>query len=206
MICTDHASLQYLCHQKEPTKCLICWLDKLVTIDAPITYKKSLELVVPDSLSHRPDLLPVAVLIMPTPDILDLTDWLLLVPAVLQNANMSQFPDCAVQEARHHKHLFHWDKDDEILTFVGKDHLESSPFIPKVHCADLLDSLHSKYGHQGSRALCDMHQGRGWWPHRQIDTDTYCTSCLQCQIFSSSRHTQELEELHPLSPCQPFEH
>lgn len=50
-----------------------------------------------------------------------------------------------------------------------------------------------------------MLQYRGQWPCQQVDIDTYYASCPQCQIFSSSHHIQELEELHPLSSCQSFE-
>lgn len=162
----DHASLQYLRKQREPTKRLTRWLDEFAAIDAPIIYKRGSEMVVPDALSRRADYSTLAAFTPAPPpaDALDPTDQKRL-------SAKPAFDSISSSGTRRTRSSPLWVRTDQNARRSSR-----KPIVQTCSISSIMN--------MGTKV---------------------CASCPQCQIFSSNRKGQELEEMHPLPPCEPFE-
>lgn len=181
----DHHPLQFLHSKKKLSARLERWIDAIAAVDAKITYKPGVDLTVPDLLSRRADYLDLNVLQC---DSLHPSDWPLLL-TIQDQRQLENFPSQAVTSMRRHKDEFL--VEGSHMTFIGPDANERSPFVPFMDRGTLLDELHRGYGHQSQHGMLALLQGRGWWPGRRKDVDSYCGSCPECQSFGSAKHKQE---------------
>src|SRR5436853_2360168 len=95
-----------------------------------------------------------------------------------------------------HKDEFVVDNEGNLLHTTEDGH---SLYIPHAFRADLLERMHTEYGHLGYPGLQGVMIGRGWWSNLEKDIRNYTHICPQCQITQRARPNQEREIPHTLA-------
>ncbi|KAI7933772.1 hypothetical protein MJO29_016727 [Puccinia striiformis f. sp. tritici] len=203
VVYTDHASLAYLSTQLLPTKRLLRWIEEFSEMDIEVRYKKGVDNIVPDALSRRSDL----ALLEEVTDQLHESDWPLIIPYLVDERDLPEgIPERLVIRARENQKLFEYDPDSESLMYLGRKGLEErSPFVAFAYRFDLLRSLHDDLGHRGRDSVLQNLRGRGWWPKRYDDVQSYVRTCASCQVNERPHSNQETGLQKPLPAVLPFE-
>jgi transposase InsO family protein len=192
VIYTDHESLKYLATMRNPTKRLARWIEEFGEYNLSIQYRKGSEAVVPDAISRRPDLMGEGprnrAAMVASIRGLDEDDWAMHLTALLVNGTVP--PKEFQEDIYEHQQEFTIDDEGELF-FIGPDGL--SPYIARIFRADLLERMHTEYGHLGYPGLQGVMIGRGWWPSLEKDIRNYARICPQCQVTQRARPNQERE-------------
>jgi Integrase zinc binding domain len=69
----------------------------------------------------------------------------------------------------------------------------TAPFTEFIHRGDLMDRIHSEFGHLGYESLKSIFESRAWWPRMHIDLKKFIAACPNCQIQQRQRYSQEKE-------------
>ena len=192
VIYTDHESLKYLATMRNPSKRLARWVEEFGEYNLSIQYRKGSEAIVPDAISRRPDLMGEGprnrAATIATIRGFDEDDWAMHLTSLLAEGTVP--PEEFREDIYEHQHEFTID-DEGTLFFTAPDGL--SPYIPQLFRADLLERMHTEYGHLGYPGLQGVMTGRGWWPNLDKDIRNYTRICPQCQIAQRARPGQERE-------------
>jgi hypothetical protein len=172
-------------------------------MDIEIRYKKGVDNVVPDALSRRSDL----ALLEEVTDQLHESDWPLIIPYLEEGRDLPDgIPERLVIRARENKKYFEYNPNAETLIYLGRKGLkERSPFIAFAYRFDLLYSVHDELGHRGRDCTLQVLRGRGWWPRRYEDVQSYIRTCASCQLHERPHENQETGPQRPLLAVGPFE-
>ena len=200
---SDHASLQWLMHFKNPTGVLARWLETLGQYSFDITYKPGRENTAADALSRRPE---------PTADVATQTEGEESVRLIhclewfLSFIKKEQQSDAAIAEItaylsrdeKPHKrqlqrslsYLSQWGK----LRLLGGvlyrvyrrrpfDEDQLQVVVPESLVQEVLTSMHSgpSGGHFAADKLAAQVKLRMWWPSVVTDVQEFCDRCDRCE-------------------------
>jgi transposase InsO family protein len=192
IIYTDHESLKYLATMRNPTKRLARWIEEFGEFNLSIQYRKGSDNAVPDAISRRPDLMGEGprnrAAVIASIRGFDEDEWARHMTALL--AQGIPPPEKYREDIYEHKDEFTVD-NEENLTYTTAE--GATPYIPQLFRADLLERMHTEYGHLGYPGLQGVMTGRGWWPNLEKDIRNYARICPQCQVAQRARPGQERE-------------
>lgn len=192
VIYTDHESLKYLATMRNPSKRLARWIEEFGEYNISIQYRKGSEAVVPDAISRRPDLMGEGprnrAAIVAAIRGFDEDEWATHITALLIDGTAP--PAEFKEDIYEHQGEFTTDHEGTLYHTTADG---SSPYIPQMFRADLLERMHTEYGHLGYPGLQGVMIGRGWWHNLEKDIRNYAHICPQCQVTQRSRPNQERE-------------
>ena len=184
---------------RNPSKRLARWIAEFSEYNLDIKHRKGTQMVVPDAISRRPDLMGkgprnIAAKIMALRKVQrDEDAW---ARHMVQHLRDGTIPPAAERNRIYENRFLFTTKNDELYRL--EDEI-GSPYIPIAFRADLVERLHNEYGHLGYPAILGIFKGRGWWPNLQDDLRQYTMYCPQCQISKRSRLTLEREQPQTLT-------
>ena len=197
-IYTDHESLKYLATMRNPTKRLARWIEEFGEYNLSIQYRKGSDNAVPDAISRRPDFMGEGprnrAAIVAAIRGFDEDEWATHMIAFLADGVIP--PQDFQEDIYEYKDEFAVDDEGNLLHTTEDGH---SPYIPQAFRADLLERMHTEYGHLGHPGLQGVMIGRGWWSNLEKDIRNYTHICPQCQITQRARPNQEREIPHTLA-------
>ena len=167
-IYTDHESLKYLQTMRNPSKRLARWIAEFSEYNLDIKYRKGTQMVVPDAISRRPDLMGkgprnIAAKIMALRKVQrDEDAW---ARHMVQHLRDGTIPPAAERNRIYENRFLFTTKNDELYRL--EDEI-GSPYIPIAFRADLVERLHNEYGHLGYPAILGIFKGRGWTTYGSI--------------------------------------
>ena len=96
--------------------------------------------------------------------------------------------------------------EDDVLHRKVKDGI-SAPYVEFVFRGDLMEKIHSQYGHLSFASLKNVIESRAWWPSMDHDLRTFVAACPNCQTHQRQRKGQEKEDHRVVTDpyIQPFQ-
>jgi transposase InsO family protein len=214
-VVTDHASLQYLQTTVTYSKRLARWVDEFQEYDLKIQYRKGSEAVVPDALSRRPDFIgdgPANVstsrpiwdvalaatqaelaTVMGVPE----DEWLSATVHFLDTGKLPTEKPLLKAVRKYASKLSlraHPDENERErqLVFTYEDGIHA-PYLEPVFRGDLVNRMHSEFGHLGWPGLNGVVRPRAWWPQMRKDIESAAHNCPNCQVSQGSKESLERE-------------